>query len=257
MSAVGQATRGTTGSNRLRRFDRWIAHLAGRELRRDAPLAVDLGFGADPTTTLEWQRSLHALNPRIRVVGVEIDPQRVARAQDSIEAVCGGFEIPTAEQPFLIRAANVLRQYDRTEVEGAWSLMCSRLAPGGWLVEGTCDERGRLTAMVSLNAEGPQWLTLSCRLAGLEHPSEVAARLPKALIHDNVAGTAINALLRDMDSEWQRAPRFGARQRWIAMAAALAEGWEVRDGPARWRLGELTVPWRRAAGQTLGNPPPT
>jgi hypothetical protein len=204
---------------------------------------VDLGFGADPRTTLEWQRSLRTLNPRIRVVGVEIDPQRVDRAQEMIEAVRGGFEIPTDTAPTVIRAANVLRQYDRDEVESAWALMCARLAPGGWLVEGTCDERGRLAAMVSLDAAGPRWLTLSCRLAGLQRPSEVAARLPKALIHDNVPGTRVHALLAAMDCEWERAPRFGARQRWTAMAQALAARWPVRDGRGRWRLGELTVAW--------------
>lgn len=218
-------------------------HLAGGRLRTGDPLAVDLGFGADPRTTLEWQRSLHALNPRIRVVGVEIDPDRVSRAHGTIEAVRGGFEIPTDTTPTVIRAANVLRQYDRDEVAAAWSLMCARLAPGGWLVEGTCDEQGRLAAMVSLDAEGPRWLTISCRLAGLQRPSQSAARLPKALIHDNVAGTGVHALLAAMDREWERAPRFGARQRWMVMAEALATEWQVRDGRNRWRLGELTVPW--------------
>jgi hypothetical protein len=97
--------------------------------------------------------------------------------------------------------------------------------------------------MVSLDAEGPRWLTLSCRLAGLQQPSQLAARLPKALIHDNVPGTGVHALLTAMDLEWERAPRFGARQRWTAMAQALPARWQVRDGRARWRLGELTVPW--------------
>jgi hypothetical protein len=250
---VGRPTRGTTGSNRLRRFDRWIAHLVP-ELRRGRPLIVDLGFGADPRTTLEWQRGLHRLNPGVRVVGVEIDAQRVAAADGLIEAVRGGFEIPTDHPPLVIRAANVLRQYDRDEVRPAWDRMCARLASGGWLVEGTCDEQGRLTTMVSLDGSGPRWFTVSCRLAGLQAPSEVAARLPKALIHDNVPGTAINALLQDMDAEWQRAPRFGARQRWIAMAEALAPRWQVRDGRGRWRLGELTVPWESVGGRAIGEP---
>jgi hypothetical protein len=82
------------------------------------------------------------------------------------------------------------------------------------------------------------------RLAGLQHPSQVAARLPKALIHDNVPGRRVHALLTDMDRAWEAAPRFGARQRWIAMAQDLRERWQVRDGPTRWRLGELTVPWQ-------------
>ncbi len=246
---VGQVTRGTTADNRLRRFDRWITHLSGRVLgAAERPLAVDLGFGASPTTTLEWQRALTGVNPGVRVIGVEIDRGRVAAAQGMIEALHGGFEIPTQQAPLLVRAANVLRQYPRDEVEAAWRLMAGRLAPGGWLVDGTCDEQGRLAAMVSVDERGqPAWFTVSCRLAGLEHPSQLAARLPKVLIHDNVPGTAIHQLLLDMDRAWDAAPRWGARQRWIAMAESLRDTWHVRDGAARWRLGELTVPWQHLA----------
>jgi hypothetical protein len=246
--AVGHVTRGTTATNRLRRFDRWIAYLAARELRTaDHPLAVDVGFGAHPTTTLEWHRSLTRINPGVDVIGVEIDRSRVEAARGIITAIHGGFEIPTTRRPLLIRAANVLRQYPRTEVEHAWRLMASRLTPGGWLVEGTCDEQGRLAALISIDASGPRWLTISCRLAGLHEPGQVAARLPKALIHDNVPGHRIHDLLADMDRAWRAAPRWGARQRWIAMAAGLREDWQVRDGVSRWRLGEFTVPWEQVA----------
>lgn len=241
MKPVGQVTRGTTGTNRLRRFDRWIAHLAGPQLRTGSPLVVDLGFGASPTTTLEWQRSLHRLNAEISVVGVEIDPERVAAADGLITAVRGGFEIPTADRATVIRAANVLRQYEVAEVRHAWEMMSSRLTPYGWLIDGTCDEQGRLTCMLSLDAHGPQWFTISVRLAGLQRPSQVAARLPKVLIHENVPGSAVHELLRDMDAAWDRAARWGARQRWIEMAGALRDRWQVRDDPRRWRLGELTV----------------
>lgn len=243
---VGQITRGTTGNNRLRRFDRWIAHLVAAQVRSaSAPLAVDLGFGAAPVTTRQWQRSLQVINPAAEVVGVEIDQGRVGAARGIISAIHGGFEIPTARTPLVIRAANVLRQYPRDEVGPAWELMAARLAEGGWLVEGTCDEQGRLASMLSIGADAqPEWLTISCRLAGLQHPSQVAARLPKVLIHSNVPGTAIHRLLSDMDRAWDAAPRWGARQRWIAMAGSLrAQGWAVRDGISRWRLGELTVPW--------------
>lgn len=247
---VGRPTRGTTSPNRLRRFDRWINHLArGALSSAPAPLAVDLGFGEHPTTALQWQTSLRTVNPGARVVGVEIDAERVLAARGVIDAVRGGFEIPTDQRPVVIRAANVLRQYREPEVADAWALMASRLAPGGWLVEGTCDERGRLTSMISLDAAGtPRWLTVSCRLAGLERPGEVAARLPKALIHHNVSGTGVHSLLAAMDDAWARAPRWGARQRWIAMAQSLqTSGWAVRDGSTRWRLGELTVAYDQVA----------
>ncbi len=247
---VGRVTRGTTGSNRLRRVDRWITHLAGREIRSaDSPLSVDLGFGSAPTTTTQWQHTLRGINPASQVVGIEIDRDRVAAAAGIITAIHGGFEIPTRRRPLLIRAANVLRQYPLDEVASAWHLMSSRLAAGGWLIDGTCDEQGRLAAMVSIDATGrPVWFTASVRLAGLRTPSQVAARLPKALIHDNVAGSRIHELLEAMDRNWMAAPRWGARQRWIHMARTVREqGWAVRDSQNRWRLGELTVAWGQVA----------
>ena len=37
---------------------------------------------------------------------------------------------------------------------------------------------------------------------------------------------------------------FGPRQRWLATVRRMRDqGWPVLDGPARWRLGEYTVPW--------------
>jgi hypothetical protein len=57
----------------------------------------------------------------------------------------------------------------------------------------------------------------------------------------------VHAFLSALDGSWAReAPRsaFGVRQRWTATVAALhAAGWPLLDGPARWRLGEVTVAW--------------
>ena len=66
----------------------------------------------------------------------------------------------------------------------------------GLLVEGTCDELGRICTWVSIGTNAvPQTLTISLRLSGLEHPSIAAERLPKALIHRNVPGEGVHALL--------------------------------------------------------------
>ena len=62
------------------------------------------------------------------------------------------------------------------------------LAPGGLLEEGTCDELGRIASWAGVAASGPDTLTISLRLQGLDAPSVVAERLPKALIHRNVPG---------------------------------------------------------------------
>jgi hypothetical protein len=81
-----------------------------------------------------------------------------------------------------------------------------RLAPGGLLVEGTCDEVGRRAAWVALDAGGPRTLTLAAHLPSLPRPSELAERLPKALIHHNVPGQPVHDLLAALRRPaWDRA----------------------------------------------------
>ncbi|KRB38856.1 class I SAM-dependent methyltransferase [Microbacterium sp. Root180] len=265
---VGRITRGTTGTNRLRRIDRWIARHPSLR-RADDPLVIDLGYGASGVTALELQARLARTRPDVEVRGLEIDPARVARADEQLAAVragltsfapdakvsfgLGGFEVPVpgGRRPTVIRAFNVLRQYDEPEVAAAWTSMAARLAPGGLLVEGTCDELGRIATWIALDAAGtPVSFTVSLRLAGLEHPSVAAERLPKALIHRNVPGERVHALLDALDAEWERASAmspFGPVERWrVALEALGRAGWPVRDR-SRWRLGELTLPWEAVA----------
>jgi hypothetical protein len=254
---VGNVTRGTTNPNRLRRIDRYV--VAQRVLRQEpTPILVDLGFGASPITAVELSARARKVNPAAQVVGVEIERERVARglavATDQLHFALGGFEVPLPNPPFaadqkvhLIRAFNVLRQYSEDAVADAWSLMCSRLAPEGLLVEGTCDEIGRLASWVTLDPEGPQTFTISLRLNGLELPSKVAERLPKALIHHNLPGENIHDYLQAIDATWRlHSPlaTFGAVQRWVATCETLLQqDWPIVIDRKRWRLGELTVAW--------------
>jgi hypothetical protein len=305
-------------------MDRWIAATHGAELRRvPMPVAVDLGYGAAPWTAVELLYRLRRVAPHTRVVGIEIDPARVAAAQpyarEGLAFRHGGFEVPLPPGPLpegplppgplvsssrpgvlpsaaggpgaasggsssaagdasaafgdgpagtsdtswdspdgagvsLIRAANVLRQYEEGEVAGAWERLRGRLAPaapsrgtsGGLLVEGTCDEIGRRHVWVALGPEGPRTVTFATRLASLDRPSGLAERLPKVLIHRNVPGEPVHAFLRDFDRAWASAApyaAYGARQRWITAVRALAGHWPVLDGPGRWRHGEVTVAW--------------
>jgi hypothetical protein len=182
---------------------------------------------------------------------LEIDPVRVAAAQPAaappgLAFARGGFEL-AGLRPALVRAFNVLRQYDESEVADAWRTVTERLAPGGLLVEGTCDELGRLGSWVLLDATGPRTLTLAAKLTTLERPAQLAERLPKALIHRNVPGERIHDLIRALEDAWQAAAGyapFGPRQRWIeAVRAVHQSGWPIADGPRRWRHGELTLPW--------------
>jgi len=255
---VGSPTRGTTNPNRLRRIDRWmVADLAVRRALRSesSPLVVDLGYGASPVTTVELATRLRATCADVRVLGLELDPERVAAgaavaAPPVLEFRRGGFEL-AGTRPAVVRAFNVLRQYAEADVEPSWLSMLERITPGGLLVEGTCDEIGRICSWATVSHDGPVSLTLSCRPSTLDRPSTVAERLPKALIHRNVPGERIHALLSRMDACWATAAPFsayGPRARWTETVRLLAaSGWPVLGRPARWRLGELTVPWSSVA----------
>jgi hypothetical protein len=283
---LGIPTRGTTAPNRLRRVDRWLlATQAARLGATPHPLVVDLGFGDSPVTAVELYDRVRGVRPDVRVVGLELDEARVAAAADAARPpglvfARGGFEL-AGLAPVVVRAMNVLRQYEESAVAGAWSTIVSRLAPGGLLVEGTCDEIGRrccwfaveagatlglggqtLAAAAAASASAPAaasapasasapaprtTLTLSAHLPSLDRPSDLAARLPKALIARNVPGEDIHELLTALDSCWDRAAAlapFGPRQRWAAAIAGLVEcGWPVYGDRRRWRLGEVTVIW--------------
>ncbi|MFD8967490.1 class I SAM-dependent methyltransferase [Streptomyces sp. NPDC059568] len=271
---VGTVTRGTTHQNRLRRMDRWITAVHGPALRRSAsaPVVVDLGYGAAPWTAVELLRRLRTADPRTEVVGIEIEPARVAAAlpyeRDGLRFRHGGFELPLdggdgggdGVRPVLVRAANVLRQYEEGEVAAVWARLCARLAPGGLLVEGTCDEIGRRHVWVALGPEGPRTVTFATRLGSLDRPSDLAERLPKALIHRNVPGEPVHAFLRDFDRAWAAAAPYaslGARQRWVRAVRELAAGWPLMDDARRWRQGEVTVEWAALAprsGATAARP---
>jgi len=218
-------------------------------------MIVDLGYGAAPITAVELRDRVRSVRADAQVVGIEIDPERVAAAHavagDGLSFVRGGFEIPVPGRVTVVRAFNVLRQYDEAAVPDAWSRLQQRLTPGGLIIDGTCNEIGRVMTWVALDAGGPVSLSLSLHLRGLVTPSIVAERLPKALIHRNVPGERVHDFLRALDHAWAKAgphASYGAKQRFVATAATLREdGWPLLDGPSRWRLGELTVAWHAVA----------
>ncbi|WP_373291979.1 class I SAM-dependent methyltransferase [Nocardia pneumoniae] len=255
---VGTITRGTTAVNRLRRSDRWLINdefVAARLREAADPLVVDLGYGASPWTTFELAARLRMVRADVRVVGLEIDPQRVVPGRDGVTFARGGFEL-AGLRPVLVRAFNVLRQYPESAVSDAWSTIRSGLAPDGLLVDGTCDEVGRRCAWVLLDRDGPRSLTLAWDPFTVERPSDLAERLPKALIHRNVPGEPIHALLAAADRAWARAAPlapYGPRVRWRAAARSLREeGFPIRHYRRRLRDNVLSVPWSAVAPVGMG-----
>jgi hypothetical protein len=238
---LGQHTRGKTARNRLRRVDNFLLLYDGALVRRrDGLFArafyVDLGYGAEPATTLESAARLRRANPRLPVLGVEIDPERVARAVPyADDLTCfrlGGFNLPLqdGETVRAIRAFNVLRQYDECQVQEAWQVMGRHLLDGGLLIEGTADPSGRVWVANLLRRAGDgllyEGLLFSTNFRGGFEPGIFQPVLPKNCIHRVVPGEKMH----DFISAWHRAARetvsyktWGARQWFGASARLLAE----------------------------------
>ena len=97
------------------------------------------------------------------------------------------------------------------------------------------------------------------RLRGLDRPSDVAERLPKALIHRNVPGEPVHAFLGALDDAWDREAAlagFGVRQRFLATVqrgcAADGLAGAGRPGPLAAGRGRGGLGRRRARGRRAG-----
>jgi hypothetical protein len=256
---AGQPTRGKTAANRLRSVDRFLLLYDAPLIRRqDAPGGrawfVDLGYGAEPVTTLESAMRLRRCNPTLSVLGVEIDPVRVANAQRYVDAHTdfrlGGFNLPLkqlsddhAEMVRAIRAFNVLRQYEEAAVAPAYAEMAYAALPGALLVEGTSDPMGHLwVANVMRRAQNaPLWhqevLVFYTALRTPFAPEAFQAVLPKNLIHHMLPGEPIYTLI----AAWQEAKRctiheriWGDRRWFMAAGRALRRAGFAVDPRRRW-----------------------
>lgn len=248
-----QPTRGKTARNRLRRTDTFVLLDRPSRLRHLPACYVDLGFGAEPDTTLETAARLGPHWSDLVVIGVELDPERVERAASAarpgrIDFRVGGFDLPLAagEVPGVIRAANVLRQYAEADHAPAVQTLLGRLAPGGLLLEGTSSPTGRLLAMNVYEPGDPpsRRLVLSVNLRRLWRPRELQAVLPKNLIHRAPPDSPLDTFFGHWERTWTQ-----ARSRQVAPAAAFADaadalaaaGYDIDRRRAMLRRGFLIV----------------
>ena len=160
---IGNPTRGKTASNRLRRVDNFILLYEPALLTRTDGLFqhsmfIDLGYGFDARTTLESAERFRRVNPSLPILGVEIDKERVEAALPFADSIThfrhGGFNLPlqSGERVRLIRAFNVLRQYEEKDFAPAYERLAEYVLPGGLMIErhqvqsaGQC-RNGRLAA---------------------------------------------------------------------------------------------------------------
>jgi SAM-dependent methyltransferase len=200
-------------------------------------LFVDLGYGFDARTTLESAYRFRRLNPDLKVLGVEIDRERVENALPFADEKTffrlGGFNLPLKEGEHvrLIRAFNVLRQYEEKDFAPAYERLAEYVLPGGLMIEGTSTPYGSIwAANVVRKEEIGDWrfeaLVLSTNFRQGFEVQEFQTILPKNLIHRMVPGEPVF----DFFEDWKAAAAgtsvmktYGAKQWFIAAAERLAE----------------------------------
>jgi len=267
--AEGVITRGKTARNRLRRVDTFVLLYARECLTESNAVFVDLGYGEEAITTLESAQRFRKVNTQLRVVGVEIDPDRVAAAKPFEDELTnfrlGGFNLPLnkREYPTVIRAFNVLRQYDESEVLPAWQTLGNAMADRGLLIEGTSDPFGRIwTANLIRKRTGElfyEGFLFSTNFRAGFSPELYQPYLTKNFIHQMQTGSAIDTFLRD----WKTACKetiamktWGLRQWFQSSVEKLAErGYDLllqtrftHKGFLLWRVhtplgAEKELPW--------------
>jgi len=261
----GQPTRGKTASNRLRRVDNFILlYEPSLLMRTDGGFAdslfVDLGYGFDARTTLESASRFRRLNPSLKILGVEIDAERVAAAlpysDEKTLFRLGGFNLPLKEGETvrLIRAFNVLRQYEEKDFAPAYERLAQYVLPGGLMIEGTSDPFGRIwSANIARRIDDGSWrmeaLVFSTNFRAGFDVDEFQTILPKNYIHHMEPGERIY----DFFEAWKRAAAetisakvYGLRQWFEASAQALAQnGYSINlhkrfisKGWLIWELGK-------------------
>ncbi len=235
----GQPTRGKTASNRLRRVDNFILLYEPSLLTRTDGLFpnsmfVDLGYGFDARTTLESASRFRRVNPALKILGVEIDKERVENALPFADEKTffrlGGFNLPLKgdERVRLIRAFNVLRQYEEKDFAPAYERLAQYVLPGGLMIEGTSNPFGSIwVANLARTMDDRRWtmeaLVFSTNFRLGFDVEEFQTVLPKNLIHHIVKGEPIY----DFFEAWKASAAetaamkiFGARQ-WYLHAAEL------------------------------------
>jgi hypothetical protein len=260
---LGQITRGKTAANRLRRVDNFILLYEPALLTRtdnlfSDSLFVDLGYGFDARTTLESAARFRRVNPDLKILGVEIDKERVEAAlpfaDDKTFFRLGGFNLPLKENEHvrLIRAFNVLRQYEEKDFAPAYERLAQYVLPGGLMIEGTSNPFGSIwcanvvrktldsdSLLLDIRQQAvgvqSQWqfeaLVFSTNFRLGFDVEEFQTILPKNLIHHVVQGEPIY----DFFEAWKRSAKetaamktYGAKQWFIASAESLAQkGYKV------------------------------
>src|SRR5215216_345119 len=265
---MGHPTRGKTASNRLRRVDNFIllyepSLLTGTDWLPAPPFTsnkqnekggvtnsmfVDLGYGFEARTTLESALRFRTVNPELPILGVEIEKERVEAAipyaDEKTFFRLGGFNLPLKEGEHvrLIRAFNVLRQYEEKEFAPAYERLAQYVLPGGLMIEGTSNPFGSMwCANVARTVDARQWtmeaLVFSTNFRMGFDIEEFQTLLPKNLIHHVLPGEPIYDFFeawKQSAAETAAMKTYGPKQWFSAAGKRLAERGYTTASQHKW-----------------------
>ncbi len=228
-------TRGKTARQRLRRLDQFLLAFDPGRLRHGG-IVVDLGYGRTPVTTIEWFERLKQVHPDVQVLGVERDAERVDLAKAAMQPGLvfrkGDFQLPlqSGERVQLIRAMNVLRQYEESASLSAHNQLIAQMEEGALLAEGTCDPPGRtMVVQILRRVQGvphSEGILFARSFHGDFDPRSFQPVLPKHLIHRVTPGEPIAAFFdawAEAAARTRSVADFGQRQFFVAAAEALGQ----------------------------------
>lgn len=198
------------------------------------------------------------MNPNLPILGVEIDRERVDAALPYADRLThfrlGGFNLPlqAGEGVRLIRAFNVLRQYEEMDVTPAYERLAEYILPGGLMIEGTSTPFGQVwVANLARMTVERKWkmeaLVFSTNFRMGFEITDFQAVLPKNHIHHVVAGAPIFEFMQAWKrsaAETSPAKAFGLKQWFSASVESLAaKGYKI-DLRKKW-LGKGWLVWNQ------------
>lgn len=229
MTRRRRKTRGKSRSGRLRTLDTWLTEHGPTLPSPPGAVAIDLGTGDLPYTTLEWATALRRRYPELSVIGVEHDPHRLRRVQphasDHVDFRLGGFELPLTqeESPAIIRCMNVLRDYPADTIPAIHRTLLDQLAPHGLLLEGTSNRGGDVLTAFVLRPEHSPGLVFLNRFEQGFAPWMFRDRLPQLIRRSVEPGAPIHRLLSLWDTCWRETSWSTPEEAFIASTQRLSQ----------------------------------
>ena len=187
----------------------------------DARLFCDLGFGHESISSREWLELLvRGGASNIKLLATDIVPQRVRHARRLLEErpmdidekvaqidfQVSGFNVPLlhGERVSVMRAMNVLRQYDESGVAAAHMTMAAALKDGGLLLEGTSNPLGKIWTANLLQRVNDRLEHRFLVLAAKFTQRNLSANLFKALLPRSFVNQTRQPLIASFFDTWDR-----------------------------------------------------